>query len=70
MDDEQFSDCTRTWINILGLNIDAKTAQIEDVELMLAYLCHLFESNKEIPREVLSLFNQIFREYLKRKANK
>lgn len=70
MDDEQFNKCTRTWINILGLNIGGKAAQVEDVELMLAYFCHLFESNEEIPREVLSLLNQIFREYLKRKANK
>ncbi len=69
MDDNRFSNCNRTWINILGLNIGAKTAQVEDVELMLAYFCYLHEHNEEIPREMLNLLHQIFREYLDRKAN-
>ena len=69
MGDERFSNCTRTWINVLGINIETKTAQIEDVELMMGYYCYLFESDHEIPPEMLGLFNQIFKEYLKRKAS-
>ena len=69
-DQEKFKDCTRTWINILGINIQGNDAQPEDVELMMNYYCHLYDSEDEIPREILGLINEIFKRYLDRKANK
>ena len=74
MDDDRFSHLGPAWINRLRGEIEEKTAQSEDVELMMKSYCHLFESDEGIPpdvlRQFLQLINQVFKEYLDRKANR
>jgi len=59
------------WINNLRWDIEEKTVQPEDVELLMEYYCHLYESDEGIPldilREIIRLINQAFGEYLERK---
>ena len=69
MNVDRFSNLGPAWINYLGWNIAEKTANSEDVELLMSYYCHLFDSEKTIPYEMQKLINQIFKEYLERTAN-
>ena len=73
MNDEIFAHLGPAWINNLRCEIEEKTAQPEDVELMMEYFCHLFELDEGIPPKILHqlllLMNQAFKEYIDRKAN-
>jgi len=74
MSDDDFSNIGPAWINNLRWDIEENTAQPEDVELLMRYYCHLYQSPDGIPpnilREVCRLINQVFEEYLNRKKNK
>ena len=74
MNDDKYFNIGPAWINNLRCDIEEKTAQKEDVELMMEYYSQLFESDEGIPpkilREIQRLMNQVFKEYLNRKANK
>ena len=69
--EDEFDNISPWWISNLSCNIEEKTAQPEDVELLMRYYCHLYESpddfNPKVLREVLRLINQVFAEYLNRK---
>jgi hypothetical protein len=52
------------------LNIQSNTAEPEDVELMMKYYCHLYDTKEAIPRELSGLISRIFEDYLDRKSNK
>ena len=71
MSEDRFANLGPAWINNLRCDIEEKTAQPEDVELMMKFYCHMFESDEGIPREMLqevsALINQVFKEYLDRK---
>ena len=74
MNDNRFASIGPAWINNLRWDIKEKTAQREDVELMMSYYCHLldchlFDSKEKNHYEILKLINQIFEEYLDRTAN-
>lgn len=45
MNDDRFASIGPAWINNLRWDIEEKTAQKEDVELMMSYYCHLFNYN-------------------------
>jgi len=74
MNVDRFSNLGPAWINNLRIDIEEKTAQKEDVELMMEYYNQLYESDEGIPlkelREILRLMNQVFKEYLNRKAKR
>jgi len=71
MNSDKFKNCGPGWINNLRCDIDKKDAQPEDIQLFMAYYCHLYQSSEEIPvdtlREILKLINQSFKNYLDRK---
>ena len=73
MDEDEFENIGPSWINNLVFDIRDNTAQPDDVELMMAYYCHLYQSSEGIPpktlHQFLRLINQVFGEYLERKAN-
>lgn len=73
MNEDKFAKLGPAWINNLRWDIKEKTAQPEDVELMMDYYSYLYESDEGIPtktlREILKLLNQAFKEYLDRTAN-
>jgi hypothetical protein len=73
MSDDSFTNLGPAWINNLRCDIEEKAALPEDVELLMKFYCHLYESDKDIPLDVLRpfllLINQAFKEYLDRKAN-
>ena len=73
MDDDSFTNLGHGWINNLRWDIKEKTAQPEDVELMMDYYSYLYESDEGMPPKILheisKLLNQVFKEYLDRTAN-
>ena len=72
--EDEFSNIGPAWINNLRWEIEEKTAQPEDVELLMRYYCHLYQSPDGIPpkilRAVCGLINQVFDDYLHRKMKK
>jgi len=73
VNEDKFYNISPAWINNLRCEIEKKTAQKEDVELMMEYYNHFFKSNEGIPPEILEqisrLINQVFKEYLDRREN-
>jgi hypothetical protein len=66
----RFAYLSYSWIDNLRWDIKEKTAQPEDVELMMEFFCYLYQSDEGIPTKILReysrLFNQVFSEYLNR----
>lgn len=71
MEEDEFENIGPAWINNLRWDIKEKTAQSDDVELMMKYYSHLYQSTEGIPTETLRafsrLFDQVFEEYFERK---
>ena len=67
MSDDQFVNCSPGWLRSLSWDIRDRKAAKEDVELTMKYFCHLQQTSQAIPNELLSLIEQIFSGYFKRK---
>ena len=71
MNQKKFENLGPAWINNLRCDIDKNTAQPEDVQLLMEYYCHMYQSSEDFPRktlrEILKLINQSFNKYLDRK---
>ena len=71
MNQKKFENLGPAWINNLRCDIDENTAQPEDVQLLMEYYCHMYQSSEDFPRktlrEILKLINQSFNKYLDRK---
>jgi ABC-type phosphate transport system auxiliary subunit len=72
--EDEFENIGPGWIHNLRCDIKENTAQPDDVELLMRYYCHVYQSPDDIPpkvlHQVLQLINQVFDEYLNRKKNK
>ena len=53
MSDGRFANIGPAWINNLRGEIEEKTVQPDDVDLMMEFYCHLYESDEGIPLDVL-----------------
>ena len=49
MEEDEFANIGPSWIGNLAFDIRDNTAQPDDVELMMAYYCHLYQSSEGIP---------------------
>lgn len=70
-EEDKFFNLGPAWLNNLQWDIKEKSAQSEDVELMMEYLSHLWKSpdgiSPKLARAFFGLFDQVFSEYLSRK---
>ena len=55
MEEDEFANIGPSWIGNLAFDIRDNTAQPDDVELMMAYYCHLYQSSEGIPPKTLHL---------------
>ena len=68
--EEEFENISPGWINNLRCDIKDKeiAANPDDVELLMRYYCHLYESPDDIPPKVLGeifkILNHVFSKYL------